>query len=120
MFQSACRKLGSVSCNLHKASIYGSLIHATRPLQIAFARTFTDGVKDINADNKPQFDISLLEFLVCPLSKKALRYDETTNELVNDELGIAYPVIGGIPNMVPQDARMIRKDSEEKENQTKE
>ncbi|KAJ8271513.1 hypothetical protein COCON_G00103720 [Conger conger] len=86
---------------------------------IAFARTFTDGVKD-NVENKPQFDISLLEFLVCPLSKKTLRYDETTNELINDELGIAYPVIGGIPNMIPQDARMIRKDQEEKEDPTTE
>ncbi|KAJ8412854.1 hypothetical protein AAFF_G00104360 [Aldrovandia affinis] len=77
-------------------------------------QTVTDNVKD-NAENKDQFDTSILEFLVCPLSKKPLRYEEKTNELINDELGIAYPVIGGIPNMVPQDARMIQKDSEEKE-----
>ncbi|KAJ8340210.1 hypothetical protein SKAU_G00348430 [Synaphobranchus kaupii] len=119
MFQSASRRLGLVSRNLHKASNYGSLLHAARPLQISFARTVTDGLKD-NAENKPQFDISLLEFIVCPLSKKTLRYDETTNELINDELGIAYPVIGGIPNMVPQDARLIRKDPEEKADPTKE
>ncbi|KAI5617270.1 protein preY, mitochondrial, partial [Silurus asotus] len=62
------------------------------------------GVKDAG---KEAFDVSLLEFLVCPLSKKPLRYEETTNELINEELGIAYPIIDGIPNMIPQDARLI-------------
>ncbi|XP_062856163.1 protein preY, mitochondrial-like [Trichomycterus rosablanca] len=56
-----------------------------------------------------QFDVSLLQFLVCPLSKKPLRYEETTNELINDEHGIAYPILDGIPNMIPQDARLIKK-----------
>uniref|UniRef100_A0A8D2H4F3 Protein preY, mitochondrial n=1 Tax=Urocitellus parryii TaxID=9999 RepID=A0A8D2H4F3_UROPR len=35
------------------------------------------------------FDQALLEFLVCPLSKKPLRYEASTNELINEELGIA-------------------------------
>uniref|UniRef100_A0A8B9I4L4 Protein preY, mitochondrial n=1 Tax=Anser brachyrhynchus TaxID=132585 RepID=A0A8B9I4L4_9AVES len=52
---------------------------------------------------------SLLRFLVCPLSKRPLRYDESTNELINEELGIAYPVIDGIPNMIPEAARTTRK-----------
>uniref|UniRef100_U3JTW1 Protein preY, mitochondrial n=2 Tax=Muscicapidae TaxID=36291 RepID=U3JTW1_FICAL len=51
---------------------------------------------------------SLLRFLVCPLSKRPLRYEEATNELINEELGIAYPIIDGIPNMVPEAARMTR------------
>uniref|UniRef100_A0A8C3RGS9 Protein preY, mitochondrial n=1 Tax=Cyanoderma ruficeps TaxID=181631 RepID=A0A8C3RGS9_9PASS len=52
---------------------------------------------------------SLLRFLVCPLSKRPLRYEEATNELINEELGIAYPIIDGIPNMVPEAARMTHK-----------
>ncbi|XP_068869127.1 protein preY, mitochondrial [Aphelocoma coerulescens] len=52
---------------------------------------------------------SLLRFLVCPLSKRPLRYEEATNELINEELGIAYPIIDGIPNMVPEAARMTQK-----------
>ncbi|XP_035182199.1 protein preY, mitochondrial [Oxyura jamaicensis] len=52
---------------------------------------------------------SLLRFLVCPLSKRPLRYDESTNELVNEELGIAYPIIDGIPNMIPEAARTTQK-----------
>ncbi|XP_054888463.1 protein preY, mitochondrial [Poeciliopsis prolifica] len=58
------------------------------------------------------FDSSLLEVLVCPLSKKPLRYDANTNELINEELGIAYPIVDGIPNMIPQDARLIQKDTQ--------
>ncbi|KAM3940401.1 protein preY, mitochondrial [Leptodactylus fuscus] len=61
------------------------------------------------------FDPSVLQFLVCPLSRKALRFDESTNELVNDDLGIAYPIIDGIPNMIAQDARMIHNEQESKE-----
>lgn len=60
-------------------------------------------------DAQPPFDASLLDVLVCPLSKKPLRYEASTNELINEELGIAYPVVDGIPNMIPQDARLIQK-----------
>uniref|UniRef100_A0A4W3GN64 Uncharacterized protein n=1 Tax=Callorhinchus milii TaxID=7868 RepID=A0A4W3GN64_CALMI len=35
--------------------------------------------------------------------------DPNTNQLINDELGIAYPIVDGIPNMIPQDARLIRR-----------
>ncbi|XP_064917627.1 protein preY, mitochondrial isoform X1 [Columba livia] len=52
---------------------------------------------------------SLLRFLVCPLSKRPLRYEEATNELINEELGIVYPIIDGIPNMIPEAARTTQK-----------
>lgn len=45
-------------------------------------------------------------FIVCLFF--CLRYEETTNELINEELGIAYPILDGIPNMIPQDARLIK------------
>ena len=50
-------------------------------------------------------DKKLLEILVCPLSKKSLRYDENTNELICDESGLAYPIKDGIPVMLPEEAR---------------
>ncbi|XP_006903505.1 PREDICTED: protein preY, mitochondrial-like [Elephantulus edwardii] len=62
-------------------------------------------------------DPTLLEFLVCPLSKKPLRYEASTNELINEELGIACPVIDGIPNMIPQSARMIHQNKKKEEEQ---
>ncbi|XP_062067818.1 protein preY, mitochondrial-like [Lepus europaeus] len=61
------------------------------------------------------FDPALLEFLVCPLSKKPLRYEASANELINEELGIAYPIIDGIPNMIPQAARMTHQDKKQEE-----
>ncbi|NXD12843.1 PREY protein, partial [Nothocercus nigrocapillus] len=50
---------------------------------------------------------SVLPLLVCPLSKRPLRYEAATQELVNEELGIAYPVVDGIPTMLPEAARKI-------------
>ncbi|KAB0362428.1 hypothetical protein FD754_006584 [Muntiacus muntjak] len=46
-------------------------------------------------------DQVLLWFLVCPLSSKPLS-EAWTNELMNEGLGRAYPILGGVPNMVPQ------------------
>ncbi|XP_007530417.2 protein preY, mitochondrial [Erinaceus europaeus] len=60
-------------------------------------------------------DPVLLDFLVCPLSKKPLRYEASTNELINEELGIAYPIIDGIPNMIPQTARMLKQDKKQEQ-----
>lgn len=40
------------------------------------------------------------------------RYEAKTNELINEELGIAYPIVGGIPNMIPQEARLLKKDTD--------
>ncbi|XP_072906046.1 protein preY, mitochondrial-like isoform X1 [Hemitrygon akajei] len=61
------------------------------------------------AKPQPRIDPELLAYLVCPLSRKRLRYEETTNQLINDELGIVYPIIDGIPNMIPQEAILIPK-----------
>nr|XP_022342009.1 protein preY, mitochondrial-like isoform X2 [Crassostrea virginica] len=56
------------------------------------------------------FDESILKVLVCPVSRKPLRYDKDKSELICDESGIAYPIVEGIPNLVPQDARIINKE----------
>eukprot|EP00069_Balaena_mysticetus_P010004 bmy_20481T0 len=61
------------------------------------------------------FDPELLQFLVCPLSKKPLRYEASTNELINEELGIACPIIDGIPNTIPQAARMTHQNKKQEE-----
>ncbi|KAI8519839.1 hypothetical protein Bbelb_030960 [Branchiostoma belcheri] len=59
-----------------------------------------------------EFDTKMLEIVVCPLSKKPLRYDPEKNELVSDELSVAYPIVNGIPNLIPEDARIIKKPEE--------
>ena len=58
-------------------------------------------------------DQALLQFLVCPLSNKPVS-EAWTNELMNEELGRAYPIPGGVPNMVPQAAWMTRQNRSRK------
>ena len=53
-------------------------------------------------------DKKLLDILICPVSKKALNYDEETNELISDEASLAYPVKDGIPIMLPEKARKLK------------
>jgi uncharacterized protein YbaR (Trm112 family) len=52
-------------------------------------------------------DPRLLEILVCPLTKTALRYDRERQELISDAAHLAYPIRDGIPVMVPDEARKI-------------
>ncbi|XP_069341615.1 protein preY, mitochondrial [Eulemur rufifrons] len=87
---------------------------ARRCLHASGSRPSADRSK--KAEEPPRaFDPALLKFLVCPLSKKPLRYEASTNELINEELGIAYPIIDGIPNMIPQAARMTHQSKKQEE-----
>jgi len=52
-------------------------------------------------------DPSLLDKLVCPLTRTRLRYDEAAQELVSDAAGLAYPIRNGIPVMLVEEARKI-------------
>ncbi|XP_058403471.1 protein preY, mitochondrial [Diceros bicornis minor] len=88
-----------------------------RCLRASGARQSADKSERTEGTEEPArgFDPALLEFLVCPLSKKPLRYEASTNELINEELGIAYPIIDGIPNMIPQAARMTHRNKNQEE-----
>ncbi len=55
-----------------------------------------------------QFDERLLERLVCPVMRTPLRYDRDAQELISEEAGLAYPIRGGIPVMLIEEARAIR------------
>ncbi|XP_013410376.1 uncharacterized protein LOC106173711 [Lingula anatina] len=57
--------------------------------------------------DEKKFDERMLQYLVCPVSKTPLRYDKENNELVCDNMHVAYPIVNGIPNLVPTDARKI-------------
>ena len=52
-------------------------------------------------------DPKLLEILVCPLTKSVLRYDRDRSELVSRAAGLAYPIRGGVPVMLPGEAREL-------------
>jgi uncharacterized protein YbaR (Trm112 family) len=52
-------------------------------------------------------DPRLLEILVCPLTKQPLVYDRARGELISRAAGLAYPIRGGIPIMLPDEARPL-------------
>jgi uncharacterized protein YbaR (Trm112 family) len=51
-----------------------------------------------------EIDPRLLEVLVCPLTKTALRYDRDKQLLVSKAAGLAYPIRDGVPIMVAEEA----------------
>jgi uncharacterized protein len=54
-----------------------------------------------------QIDRKLLELLVCPITKTALRYDATAQELVSEKAKLAFPIRDGIPIMLVEEARQL-------------
>lgn len=52
-------------------------------------------------------DPKLLEILVCPLTKSALEYDATRQELISRAAGLAYPIRNGVPLMTVEAARSL-------------
>ncbi len=50
-------------------------------------------------------DPQLVASLICPVSRQKLVYDEVNNELVSRKARLAYPIRGGIPLMLLEEAR---------------
>jgi len=55
-------------------------------------------------------DPKLLEILVCPVTKTTLIYNRDRQELVSRAAGLAYPIRGGVPVMLPGEARELSED----------
>lgn len=69
-------------------------------------------MSDDNLEKTPKnaaasLDRKLLEVLVCPLTKCHLSYDSDTQELISKTAKLAYPIRGGIPIMLPEEAREL-------------
>ena len=58
-----------------------------------------------------QLDPKLLEMLVCPVSKTALRFDAEKSELISDAAGLAFPVRDSIPIMLVDEARPLHEEA---------
>lgn len=57
---------------------------------------------------------SILEVLVCPISKTKLYYDQQNQELISTAANLAFPVRDGIPIMLEDEARQISAEEAEK------
>ena len=47
--------------------------------------------------NKNIFDESLLDIIVCPVTKEKLTLDKKNNELISKKAKLAFPIKEGIP-----------------------
>jgi uncharacterized protein len=61
-------------------------------------------------DPQPEFmpngvDPRLLEILICPVTRQPLVYDRAASELISAKARLAYPIRGGIPIMLEEEAR---------------
>ena len=57
--------------------------------------------------NKNIIDESLLNIIVCPVTKEKLTLDKKTNELISKKAKLAYKIKNGIPILLPEEARKI-------------
>jgi uncharacterized protein YbaR (Trm112 family) len=62
---------------------------------------------DKKEEQAKRVDPRLLEILVCPVTRKTLKYDEKNQELISQAAGLAYPIRDGIPVMLPDEARKL-------------
>ncbi len=51
-----------------------------------------------------EFDIRILEILVCPLSKDKFFYNKKTNSLDSKKSGLSYPIRDSIPVVIIAEA----------------
>ncbi len=52
-------------------------------------------------------DRRMLEMLVCPMTHAPLSYDAERQELISKAAYLAYPIRGGIPIMLEDEARKL-------------
>ena len=55
----------------------------------------------------PAIDRRMLEYLVCPVTRGPLVYDARRQELVSRGAHLAFPIHGGIPVMLIDEARRL-------------
>jgi len=53
------------------------------------------------------FDPKMLEALVCPQTHATLTYDADKQEVISKAANLAYPIRGGIPVMLVDEARKL-------------
>lgn len=64
---------------------------------------------DIFSKKESPLDPEFVKLLRCPITKNPLRYDEAENELIEDENGIVYAVVDGIPILTPSAAKSLHR-----------
>lgn len=63
--------------------------------------------KNKKSDEVMSLDPKMLQLLVCPLTKQGLEFDADKCELKSVSARLAYPIRGGIPILLPSEARAL-------------
>ena len=61
----------------------------------------------MNVKYHNKFDESLLDIIVCPLTKEKLILDKKNKELISKKANLAYPIKEGVPILLVEEARKI-------------
>ena len=59
---------------------------------------------------KTLLDKDLIKILICPITKSKLIYDKKNNELISKEAGLVFSIINGVPILIIEEARNLKKD----------
>jgi len=59
------------------------------------------------SDQQVEFDRRMLEAIVCPVTQTTLSYDAGKQELISKAAKLAFPIRGGIPVMLVDEARKL-------------
>lgn len=62
---------------------------------------------DVPKSDTPKIDRRMIEALVCPVTQTTLSYDAEAQELISKAAKIAFPIRGGIPIMLVDEARKL-------------
>ncbi|MER8742247.1 Trm112 family protein [Mesorhizobium sp. M1004] len=62
---------------------------------------------DRREEENTSFDLRLLNWLVCPMTRGLLAWDSDNDEVISKAAGLAYPIRDGIPIMLRSEARAI-------------
>lgn len=74
---------------------------------MAVPPTKKKSAKNDSADESLLLDAKMLQLLVCPLTKQNLEFNAKKCELKSVSARLAYPVRGGIPILLPSEARAL-------------
>ncbi len=59
-------------------------------------------------NGKKEFDLKILDIIVCPVTKQKLTFDKKNNQLISKKAKLAYPIRQGIPILLVDEAIKIK------------
>ena len=59
-------------------------------------------------NGKKEFDLKILDIIVCPVTKQKLTFDKKNNQLISKKAKLTYPIRQGIPILLVDEAIKIK------------